>query len=768
MAKLTTEEFIKKARAVHGDRYDYSKVEYVNNKTDVVIICSEHGEFLQKPNYHLCGNGCPECGGTKQLSTSVFVERSKHIHGDRYDYSKVSYVNNKTKVCIVCPKHGEFWQIPNSHLRGVGCPLCGVKRRTIQQTYTKETFLKLALEKHGESYDYSGINYVDTNTKISIVCPKHGPFWQKPAAHIQGQGCPQCGVERIRSKRSYSLADFIRLAKDKHGERYDYSKVQFVNYQTKVCIVCPKHGGFWQVPSEHVQGKGCPSCAGHLKLTTEEFIKRARHIHHNKYDYSSVRYTNSKKKVCIICPEHGQLWQTPNAHLGGAGCPICAQRIRVKSVADTQTDFIMKAKKVHGDKYDYSKVNYRNSATKVCIICPEHGEFWQTPGDHIAGHGCQKCAGWNIYDEETFYNGAHLFHGDKYDYSKVIFRDSAHKVCIICPKHGEFWQLPATHAYKGKGCPKCSLEFRAAERETPSEVVLREAHKYKYLKEFVKKKPSLYSIAIKRNIDISFLQRERHSDYTYEEVMNIAKSCRYASEFERKHGGAYNRAKAMGWYEDITWFELPEQFNGSLDAKNHTVYAYEDTDAHVVYVGLTNDIKRRHREHSHPHKHRKNSPVYEYFASKGMEVPSPKILAERLRPLESREIEDKWVQHYTDEGWNTINVAKTGRVSGSIGSYTRIWTIDALKAEASKYKTRTEFSKGSPSAYSTAYNRGVLADLNLIDEHPSKRPVRNIETGEVFASLSAAGRKYGVSPDYISWAAQGKRDSYAGFHWEFV
>lgn len=151
-----------------------------------------------------------------------------------------------------------------------------------------------------------------------------------------------------------------------------------------------------------------------------------------------------------------------------------------------------------------------------------------------------------------------------------------------------------------------------------------------------------------------------------------------------------------------------------------------------------------------------------------MEVPSPKILAEKLRPLESREIEDNWVQHFKDEGWNTINVAKTGRVSGSIGSYTRIWTIDTLKAEASKYKTRTEFSKGSPSAYSTAYNRGILADLKLIDEHPSKRPVRNIETGEVFPSLMAAGRKYGVSPDYISWAAQGKRESYAGYHWEFV
>ena len=249
MKKLTTEEFIKKARAVHGDRYDYSKVEYVSNKTDVVIICSEHGEFLQKPNYHLSGNGCPVCGGTKKSSTSVFVERAKCFHGDRYDYSKVSYVNNKTKVCIVCPEHGDFWQIPNLHLRGNGCSLCGVKRRINQQTYTKETFLKLALEKHGEKYDYSGIKYVDTNTKICIICPKHGPFWQKPAAHIQGQGCPQCAVEMIKSKRTYSLADFLKLALEKHGNKYDYSKVNYVNSRTKVCIICPLHGEFWQTPN---------------------------------------------------------------------------------------------------------------------------------------------------------------------------------------------------------------------------------------------------------------------------------------------------------------------------------------------------------------------------------------------------------------------------------------------------------------------------------------------------------------------------------------
>lgn len=568
--------------------------------------------------------------------------------------------------------------------------------------------------------------------------------------------------------RKLSIEEFIKKAQEVHGDKYDYSKVEYVNSRTKVCILCPKHGEFLQTPSEHIQGRGCPFCAGHKKYSLNEFIIKANHIHANKYSYSKVNYINNKTKVCIICPKHGDFWQKPNSHLSGAGCPICAQKIRQKSVTDTQSDFIFKAKKTHGNKYNYSKVNYINSASKVCIICPKHGEFWQTPRDHIAGHGCQKCAGWNIYDEDSFYKGARSFHGNKYDYSKVTFRGSGHKVCIICPKHGEFWQFPATHAYKGRGCPKCSFESRATDRETPSEIVLQEAHKYHFLKDFVKSAPSMYGIAIKRNLDISFLQRERHSDYTYEEIMNIAKTCKYASEFERKYGGAYNRAKAMGWYDDITWFGIPDLFKGSLETNNHIVYAYEDVGAHAVYIGLTNNLKRRHREHSHPHKNRKNSTVYEYFVSKGIEIPQPKILAKQLKPLESREIEDYWIRRYKDKGWRTINIAKTGRSSGSIGSYTRIWTIEALKAEASKYKTRKEFSIGSPSAYSTAYARGLLPDLNLIDEHPSKRPVRNVETGEVFESLSAAGKKYGVSPDYISWAAQGKRESYAGYHWEFI
>ena len=122
--RLTKEEFIEKARQVHGDKYDYSKVEYKNNKTKICIVCPIHGEFWQRPNDHLNGRGCDKCGGTATMTLQDFIEKSNIIHKNKYDYSKVEYTNYETKVYIVCPKHGEFWQNPHSHLNGCGCPKC--------------------------------------------------------------------------------------------------------------------------------------------------------------------------------------------------------------------------------------------------------------------------------------------------------------------------------------------------------------------------------------------------------------------------------------------------------------------------------------------------------------------------------------------------------------------------------------------------------------------------------------------------------------------
>jgi hypothetical protein len=323
-----------------------------------------------------------------QLTTEEFIRRAKEVHGDKYDYSKVEYVNIKTKVCIICKKHGEFWQEAGSHLNGSGCPNCRMEKHwTTRGKKTTEEFIVEAKAIHGDKYDYSKVEYVNPNTKVCIVCPKHGEFNCTPTNHLRGKGCPVCGHEKAAKKKiKLTTEEFIRRAKEVHGDKYDYSKVVFTKMGDKVCIVCPEHGEFWQTPTCHLNGQGCPKCGGRYKFTTKEFIEKAKAVHDDKYDYSKVEYVNCNTKVCIICPEHGEFWQKPSNHLSGQGCPKC-----VGNEQSTTEDFIRRAKAVHGDKYDYSKVEYVNCNAKVCIICPEHGEFWMTPKNHLYGKGCACC-----------------------------------------------------------------------------------------------------------------------------------------------------------------------------------------------------------------------------------------------------------------------------------------------------------------------------------------------------------------------------------------
>ena len=378
MSKIvTTDSFIVKAKKIHGNKYDYSKVSYLNAITKICIICPEHGEFWQTPNSHLNGNGCPKCKGkNRRMTVSEFICKAKKVHSDKYDYSKVEYVNSQTKVCIICPEHGEFWQTPSSHLQGCACPKCGKSFH-----YTTEEFIRRAIEIHGNKYDYSKVEYKNANTPVCIIYPEHGEFWIKPSSYLRSCRNPKYG------ERSNTTEDIIKKFKEIHGNKYDYSKVEYVNNKTKVCIICPEHGEFWQSPDTHLKGCGCPKCAG-KNTTTQEFIEKSREVHGNKYDYSKVEYVNNKTKVCIICPEHGEFWQTPSHHLKRKqGCPSCSGNKKM-----SKDEFIRKAVEVHGNKYDYSKVYYHNVDTPVCIICPEHGEFWQTPYHHLKRkQGCPIC-----------------------------------------------------------------------------------------------------------------------------------------------------------------------------------------------------------------------------------------------------------------------------------------------------------------------------------------------------------------------------------------
>ena len=207
--------------------------------------------------------------GKKKKTKEEFIKKAKEIHGDKYDYSKVDYVNSATKVCIICPEHGEFWQIPSSHLQGKGCPKCAKERNRKKMAMATDGFIKRCKEIYGEKYDYSKVEYVNNHTKVCIICPEHGEFWQIPNNHLSGYGCRACGIEKQTSTKE----EFIKKARKVHGDKYDYSKVDYVNAMTKVRIICHEHGEFWQTPKEHIRGYGCPKCnLSHLERSVMNYL----------------------------------------------------------------------------------------------------------------------------------------------------------------------------------------------------------------------------------------------------------------------------------------------------------------------------------------------------------------------------------------------------------------------------------------------------------------------------------------------------------------
>lgn len=220
--KVTTELFIKSAKEVHSDKYIYSKTKYVKSREKVTITCPKHGDFLQTPNSHLNGAGCPKCkdeniGNRCRLTTEEFISKSKNIHGEVYDYSKVDYRGGHEKVEIVCQIHGSFWQFPQNHLRGCGCPECKGSRISKSKTSNKEKFIEKAIIVHKNKYDYSKVVYINSTTPVEIVCKKHNTsFWQDPANHLQGKGCPICN--------SSKLENLVRNILDNNNISYEEQK----------------------------------------------------------------------------------------------------------------------------------------------------------------------------------------------------------------------------------------------------------------------------------------------------------------------------------------------------------------------------------------------------------------------------------------------------------------------------------------------------------------------------------------------------------------
>jgi len=214
--------FINKVDKTHNNKYNYSLVEYINNYTKIKIICPIHGSFLQTPKQHLRGHGCKKCSGKNVLNTSDFVFTATKIHNSFFDYSLVVYENSHIKVQIICPIHGIFNQNPNNHLNGQGCPYCNGG-----VSDTKETWAKKAREIHEDKYDYSEVNYINSTTKVKIKCKKCKLlFNQRAGSHInRKQGCPHCKKSNGEKEiKNYLIEKDILFVQEKRFKKCIYKK----------------------------------------------------------------------------------------------------------------------------------------------------------------------------------------------------------------------------------------------------------------------------------------------------------------------------------------------------------------------------------------------------------------------------------------------------------------------------------------------------------------------------------------------------------------
>jgi Zn finger protein HypA/HybF involved in hydrogenase expression len=333
----------------------------------------------------------------RTITKEDFLAKAIIKHGDKYDYSKVGYVTTKQKVEIICLEHDSFHQTPGNHMKGQGCPECGKIARAKSQRYSSKEFIESVQVVHGNTYDYSEVNYVNSQTKVKINCFVHGAFYMKPNSHFNGQGCPKCGRISARENIALDYSVFLERAENVHGKRYEYVEESYKNYTSKMRIFCSEHGFFEQTPHSHISMKaGCPLC-GNIsasfsnqkgwEIVNDMFIS----VHGTRYKYDPCSYRDVSHKMRIECSKHGWFEQKPYQHYAGHGCSKCGTEENAEKKKITFSDFIAKSLEVHGKKYSYEQTEYIDIFTPIHISCSKHGEFLQTPRNHYRGSGCPKC-----------------------------------------------------------------------------------------------------------------------------------------------------------------------------------------------------------------------------------------------------------------------------------------------------------------------------------------------------------------------------------------
>ncbi len=401
--KLTTAtKFINESNLKHLNIYDYSKVNYESATTNVIIICKIHGEFNITPNKHLSGIGCKICSKENQIKKLIYpydkwLEEVKLKHNNIYNYSKVDWKGTDKNVIIICKIHGEFSIRALDH-REKGCFSCFNDNKKIEHNkLLTENFIKKHKEKHGDNiYNYN-ITFINNDNKVNIICNIHGPY---SSNSINLAGCKKCSSNTVHNNliQNNSKNNFKIKANIVHNNKYDYSKVNYINAKTKIEIICNIHGSFFMTPNNHLNKKGCKKCgiisaANKKRYTKEEIINKLYTIFGNeKYNYNKLNFNYIDDNVIITCLKHGDIKINLQSHLNGSECSQC------RGIRNFNTNsFIEYCKKIHNNLYEYDKTIYTNIDNKVIIKCKTHGYFDQSAYSHAEGLGCKLCSKFKGY-----------------------------------------------------------------------------------------------------------------------------------------------------------------------------------------------------------------------------------------------------------------------------------------------------------------------------------------------------------------------------------
>lgn len=360
-------QFIASAEAKHGvGAYHYDKVAYVNSKQNVTINCPTHGDFNMMAGNHIhpTQNGrCPNCALESATKTDdIWLGEFHSAHGDKYNYLAIERDDDAVWVKYVCHIHGERRQRAASHRSGRGCSDCG------NGILTKDKWVEQSTKIHDGLYDYSLVEYLGATTKVTIICPVHGPFPQQANLHANGAGCAIC-----RTGRGKTTQEFIAEAREAINDPHiSFEKTVYTGggKGKTVTMTCSIHGDFEQIVNRVLtQGSGCGKCKGRRireqKLKKpEQFIADANAVHsEGTYDYCEVAYTSSDEKVKIICPTHGAFWQTRSSHTNGNGCAKCT-----KTGSDYDIVYMWQADDTNIFKFGVTSANTQGNCDRIAKV----------------------------------------------------------------------------------------------------------------------------------------------------------------------------------------------------------------------------------------------------------------------------------------------------------------------------------------------------------------------------------------------------------------